>query len=156
MNRTALTNKNVLAGLFFIAVAVVFGISASALPMGTFGRMGPGYMPIILASLLGLLGALLVVRSFMTEVAGPDTTPAKPPLRAIVLILGAAFAFAVTVKPLGFLPATIITLLLTIAAGNRLNIVGAFVLTAVLTASSWAVFILGLNLHWPLLGTWFR
>jgi hypothetical protein len=160
MNRTALANKHVLSGLFFIAVAVVFGVSASALRLGTFGRMGPGYLPMILTVLLALLGAILIGRTLLARAAGTDSesdyVTGSPPIRALLLVLGATLVFALTVKPLGFLPATVLALLLSIVASKRLGIVGAVVLTGALTASAWLIFTVGLGLYWPLLGPWLR
>lgn len=160
MSKTRLAHKDFLTGLFFVLIAVVFAATASTLQMGTFGRMGPGYFPVILAILLGLLGLLLILRTFLAHAASADdrsdSVLHQPPLRALVFILGAALAFAATVKPLGFVPATVIALLLSIAASKRHGVVGGLVLTAALTAGAWGVFIVGLGLPWPLLGTWFR
>ena len=50
--------------LFFGLVAVVV---ARDYPMGTAGRMGPAYFPTMLGSLLILIGAIAVIRSFLHD-----------------------------------------------------------------------------------------
>ena len=44
------------AGLIFLVVGVGAAVIARDYPMGTGGRMGPGYFPFVLSSLLALLG----------------------------------------------------------------------------------------------------
>lgn len=44
-------------GLLFIVISLVFGVSSLVtLPLGTFASMGPGSFPLLLSSLLLLLG----------------------------------------------------------------------------------------------------
>src|SRR5499426_1943943 len=48
-----------------IAVALFAFWQAADLPIGTLGSVGPGMLPMSLAVLFGLLGALLVLDSFL-------------------------------------------------------------------------------------------
>src|SRR5690349_8903814 len=93
--------KDLLAGLLFIAIGALFGISALGLPLGTAFRMGPGYFPAVLCGLLILIGAILAIRSF-----GREGTPlGGVPWRALLLILPAAVIFGYGVRGLGLVPA---------------------------------------------------
>jgi hypothetical protein len=65
-------------------------------------------------------------------------------------------AFALTVKPLGFLPATVLAILFSIAAHRSHRMRSAVLVTVVLTVSAWAIFVVGLGVEWPLLGSWFH
>jgi hypothetical protein len=65
--------------------------------MGTAARMGPGFFPFLLASILGLLGFTLAVRSLFTR----ETKMEGFFLRPTILILGAVLAFAILVEPFG-------------------------------------------------------
>jgi hypothetical protein len=62
-----LTNRNLLKGLFLIAIALIFGLTSLRYPMGSLGRAGPGLFPLIVSSLLFLLGVATVVRALFTE-----------------------------------------------------------------------------------------
>lgn len=62
-----LTNRNLLKGLFLIAIALVFGLTSMRYPMGSLGRAGPGLFPLIVSSLLFLLGVATVIRALLTE-----------------------------------------------------------------------------------------
>ncbi|MCZ0962796.1 tripartite tricarboxylate transporter TctB family protein, partial [Paracoccus benzoatiresistens] len=56
-------DTDIVAGLFFMALAAFFGWQALGLEMGTSIRMGPGYFPIVLSGLLFLLGAVILFKA---------------------------------------------------------------------------------------------
>jgi len=142
--------KDFLSGVFFVGVAGVFAFSVSGLPIGSSTRMGPGYFPLILTGALALLGVVLIVRGLRTR----DTAPTPVHWRALLLIVGAAVVFGVVVRPLGFLPAVGLTVLLATLASMRYGPATSITVTAVLVVFCWLVFSLGLGLPWPLLGHW--
>src|SRR5262249_56544647 len=57
--------QDFVGGLAVIAVALFAFWQAADLQIGTLGGIGPGMLPKSLAVLFGLLGALLVVDSFL-------------------------------------------------------------------------------------------
>lgn len=60
-------NRNLLRGLFLIAIALAFGLAALHYPVGDFSRAGPGLFPVVVSSLLLLVGVITVIRSFFVE-----------------------------------------------------------------------------------------
>ena len=85
------------AGLAFIFFSLVTLKISHSYPMGTAARMGPGFFPFLLASILGLLCFTLAVRSLFTS----ETKMEGFFLRPTILILGAVLAFAILVEPFG-------------------------------------------------------
>jgi hypothetical protein len=65
-----MNNRNLVKGLFLIAISLVFGLGSFRYPMGAFARAGPGLFPLLVSSLLLLLGVVMVARSFLGERAG--------------------------------------------------------------------------------------
>ena len=59
--------KDFWSGIMFLAFAAVALLAARHYSLGSRGRMGPGYFPILLGTVLAGLGLILVVRSFVTE-----------------------------------------------------------------------------------------
>lgn len=59
--------KDFWAGVLFIAVGLGTVIIASNYPMGTAARMGPGYFPRALGSLLMILGAFSALRGLRKQ-----------------------------------------------------------------------------------------
>ena len=59
--------KDFLSGLLFMLAGVAFAWAASHYSIGNAGHMGPGYFPVLLGVLLGLLGGLLVFKALVFE-----------------------------------------------------------------------------------------
>src|SRR5258706_11084081 len=57
--------KDFWSGVMFCGFAATALAAARGYSLGSAGRMGPGYFPLLLASLLGALGAVLIGRSIL-------------------------------------------------------------------------------------------
>jgi tripartite tricarboxylate transporter TctB family protein len=62
-----MNDRNLLRGLFIMAVSLVFGLASLRYPMGEFSRAGPGLFPLMVSCLLFLIGLITVVRSRFVE-----------------------------------------------------------------------------------------
>ena len=62
-----MNNTNLVRGLVLMAVALVFGLGALNYPLGQLSRSGPGMFPLIVSSMLFLIGVISVVRSFFVK-----------------------------------------------------------------------------------------
>lgn len=62
--------QDFLAGLFFLALGIGFGWVASRHPLGEAADMGPGYVPLLLGLLLGVLGLLILFKALTFEALG--------------------------------------------------------------------------------------
>ena len=58
-----MNDRNLIRGLFLMAISLAFGLTAMRYPIGEFGRAGPGLFPLMVASLLFLIAVITVVRS---------------------------------------------------------------------------------------------
>jgi hypothetical protein len=58
-------------GLLFIAAVWFSRIQAYGLELGTAFRMGPGYFPLVLASVLILLGAIVIIQALPASNMSP-------------------------------------------------------------------------------------
>jgi putative tricarboxylic transport membrane protein len=54
--------KDLLTGLLFLTVGAIFGISSWQLSVGTSDEMGPGYFPLLISSVLVVVGMILIVK----------------------------------------------------------------------------------------------
>lgn len=143
--------KNFIVGLIFIGLSLLFGISASGLQMGTPGRMGPGYFPLMLSIALGLLGIVVLIVGLRKD--GDRPTGAN--IRGTILVTAAVVVFALAIRPLGLIPTVIASSLLFSLAGHEFRPVSAIVASLVLALGSWAVFIVGLRMPWTPFGSLF-
>ena len=59
--------KDFWSGLMFCGFAVAAILAARGYSLGTAGKMGPGYFPLLLGGVLGVLGLILVGRSLALD-----------------------------------------------------------------------------------------
>jgi NADH:ubiquinone oxidoreductase subunit K len=85
-----MNDQNLVKGLFLMAISLVFGLAALRYPIGQFSRAGPGLFPLLVSSLLFLIGLITVARSRFVE-----RMPLGFNLRNIALILASLCGFAV-------------------------------------------------------------
>lgn len=142
-------SKELALGFFYIATALVFLFQAVKLPFGTLSEMNAGYFPAMLAAALILFGIASVVRGVRIAADGPllDANALRP----IVWVTASIIVFAASVRPLGFLVATVLALTLCCFAVGRPKPAPTVVLVVAVTAVSWLIFIVGLGLPWRLL-----
>src|SRR5205807_7957893 len=88
--------KDFWSGVMFCGFAAIALFAVRGYSLGSAGRMGPGYFPLLLASLLGALGMVLIGRSILID--------GEPVARFRVLPLGviatAICLFGVLIEPL--------------------------------------------------------
>ena len=85
-----MNNRHLLRGLFLIALSLAFGLGALQYRLGTFDRAGPGLFPLLVSSLLLLIGVATVIRSRFLE-----RLPVEFNYRNIAIILASLCGFAV-------------------------------------------------------------
>jgi hypothetical protein len=146
--------RDILSGLIFVGIGLAFGIAAAGYEIGTAFRMGPGYFPIVLASVMVLLGAAIVVKGLLS------TSPEEPmgvlPWRGGVLLLGSVVFFGATLRGLGLVPCLLIVVFASSMASRRNTPASAAILALCLTLFCIAIFTYALGLPLPLLGPWVR
>lgn len=78
------------AGLVFIAVALLLAWENGAYPVGSLSEPGPGYMPLMLAGSLGVFGLLIALRGAGSPLL--DTIDWTEGKRGIVLLIACGVA----------------------------------------------------------------
>jgi Tripartite tricarboxylate transporter TctB family len=156
-------NKNVASGLLLIAIGAFFAWSGRNLTISDVSNMGPGYFPMVLSSILVLLGLIVLVSS-PKAVAGPAvleedepiSEPGDVPWRGVILLTVALLFFGLLVRPLGLGPALGGAVALSALASRKWRALPTLIMTAVMVACGWAVFIKLLGMPVPFLGPWLR
>lgn len=142
--------KDFATGLLFLAFGAVAVGGGSRYPMGTISDMGPGYFPVLLGGLLVGLAAILIGRSFRA----PPVRIGHIAWRPILLVSLASAAFALTVRPLGLMPALTISSLIAALADPANRLRTALILALLLAAGCSLIFVTLLGQPIPLLGRW--
>jgi putative tricarboxylic transport membrane protein len=140
--------KDFWSGVMFCGFAAVGILAARGYSLGTAGKMGPGYFPLMLGGVLAVLGGILIARSVVLD-GEPLPRIHVVPLSVIAL---AVCLFGLLIEPLGLVVALAVLTVLSAWAGPQFRLTETVALTAVLIAFSIGVFAYALGLPlaiWP-------
>ncbi|HEX2553218.1 MAG TPA: tripartite tricarboxylate transporter TctB family protein [Microvirga sp.] len=143
-------NKGFWSGLVFIGVGAATITVAVDYRLGSALRMGPGYFPSLLGGVLILLGILVLAKALKN----PEPVEGRWSLRALVLLPLSLVLFGLLMERAGFVPALVVLVVGSSAAGEEFNVLEALLLAGVLTFGAVAVFIWGIGLPFPLVAGW--
>jgi putative tricarboxylic transport membrane protein len=140
-------NKDAWAGLLLIAVGAGAILVARDYPFGTALRMGPGYFPVMLGALLILFGLAILAAGLRRgeRIAGSWS------LRALFVLPLSLILFGLLMQHAGFVPAMLVLIFGSAAAGSEFRFVEVLLFALALTALAVVVFVWGLGLPYPLL-----
>ncbi len=143
--------KDFWAGLIYIVIGLGAFYIALDYEMGTAVRMGPGYFPRVLGIVLALIGLAALVRSFLR----PGEAVGRMAWRAALLVLGATAVFGLLVRGAGLVLSLFVLVLVSACASKQFRLPSTVLLAAGLAVFSALVFLKGLGIPLPLLGSWF-
>jgi len=112
--------------------------------IGTIARMGPGFFPVSLGLTLAVLGVLVALPALFRE--GPRIQPAWKTLALVMLSL---VLFSLTLKTLGVIFATMLAVVLSSMADRSISWKNRGILCVGVAATTYVIFILGLNMVLP-------
>jgi hypothetical protein len=143
--------KDLWAGLLYIAFGAAALLIGADYKVGTAGRMGPGYFPKALAWLLIGIGVVAMARAFLVK-GGPITGIAW---KQMGFVLAGTALFGWLLTRAGLIVALLALVLVSAAASREFRFdwraTGGLVLLIAFCA---LVFVKGLGVPMPLLGTW--
>jgi len=139
-----------------MGMGTVFASGALGYKLGSAGRMGPGYFPLILASLMILLGVIITFKALMVRTESGDRIGgwAWKPL-VFVLLSNLAFGVllgglpSIKLPPAGLIAGIYVLTIIASLAGRRFKLRDVLILATVLAAISYVTFIALLNLLMP-------
>ncbi len=149
MNR--FLSKDFLSGLMFIAFGLVALYFGRKLAMGTAVRMGPGYVPHMLAYIMMGLGFLITIVALVTASEPVEAPKWKP----ITLVTIGIVIFALLFERAGLFPALVALILIASAGGEEFKLSEVLANIAVLTVLCVIVFKVGLSMNISIIrGVW--
>jgi Tripartite tricarboxylate transporter TctB family len=107
-------DRDVIAGLIFLAVAVVFLNASLGLQQGRAVEMGPGYLPTLVSGLLLILAVVLIGNAIRVRSATFDGLE----LKEIGLVAAAIVLFGLLIRPAGLITATSAVVVSSFAASD--------------------------------------
>jgi hypothetical protein len=140
------------AGAIYLALATAVLWIGRNYSTGSSARMGPGYFPMALGGLLALFGIASVVRSFIRPGEPVEAFVWRP----LVLVLGSVVLFGLLLERAGVLIALPLMIVVAAMASrySRVDVKSVAALAGIV-AFCVLVFVKGLGVPMPLLGSWF-
>ena len=146
MKLDLVNNKDFLAGLLMISVGAIAFYMALDYPFGSALRMGPGYFPRVLAGILMTFGLYVMIRGIKSG----EKVEGAWGWKALAMITLAFVVFGWLMDRIGMIPSLVIMFFLAAFAGHQFRWLEVTILTVLMTAFAWAVFIWGLGLPYRL------
>ncbi|KWT79200.1 MULTISPECIES: tripartite tricarboxylate transporter TctB family protein [unclassified Variovorax] len=153
------SQKDFFAGLMFTIVGIAFAWGATTYNVGTGARMGPGYFPLMLGILLGILGIIVIFTALTIETVDGEPV-GKIAWRPLAFIIGSNLIFGILLGGLpsiglpamGLIAAIYALVLVAGLAGEHYSLKASLVLATILAVGSYVAFVVLLKLQfqvWP-------
>jgi len=137
--------QDIAGGVLMSALGLFFVYFSRKLEFGTGAAMGPGYFPTVLGWVLALLGVLIAAPALRRH-----GEPVVIRWKNLVFVLGSVVLFALTLKPLGLIGATLLSALLASVADNEITWRTRILMAVGLAIITALVFVGGLGMILPL------
>ena len=151
MSQLIRNGKDFWIGVVYVAFGSAAIIVSRNYGMGTALKMGPSYFPTILGGLLIVIGAISLIRSFIK----PGTPFGTFAFKGLLLITVSIILFGFIVRGAGLVIALPLLVIISSCASMRFRWKYSLVLAAGLTIFCILVFLKGLGVPLPILGSWF-
>ncbi len=135
--------KDFLSGAMFIAFGLLALYFGQNLALGTTVRMGPGYVPRMLALIMMSLGGLICVVALFTKGEPVEGIKWKP----ITLVTIGIVCFALLFERAGLLPALIVLVVVSSLGGEEFKLTEVIGNVVVLAIICTVVFKIGLGMN---------
>lgn len=133
---------DLLAGIFLLVFAGLAWWFGQSLKFGTAFRMGPGFVPMLLAWTMGAFGIALIAMGLLHRGPALEAWRLKP----MALVLGAMIVFGLTIESLGLLIATTLAVFIAGIAAPGFRLREVILLAIALAVGSVLLFPMALNL----------
>ena len=150
------SQKDFYSGLLYTVVGAAFAYGATSYNIGTGARMGPGYFPLLLGTILAIIGGIILFKALVVETPTGDRVGswAWKPLSFIIagnLLFGVLLGGLPSIKfpAMGLIVAIYGTTLVVSMAGDKFKLKEVLVLATVLSVLSYLAFIVLLKLQFP-------
>ena len=143
--------KDFWTGIIYVFFGVAAIVIARDYGMGTPRKMGPAFFPVILSVLLVVIGIVSLIRSFVR----PGTPVGRLTFRGTLLVTGATVLFGVIIRGAGMLIAMPLLVIVSSYASRHFGWRTSIFLAIGITAFCILIFLKGLGIPLPIVGSWF-
>jgi hypothetical protein len=143
--------KDFWSGIIYLFFGTGAFIIARDYPMGTALKMGPSYFPSILSVLLVLVGIISVIRSLIR----PGSPVGTFAFKGLLLVIVSTVIFGLLLRSAGLIIALPVMVIISAYGSMYFRWPTAIAMAVGLTVFCVLIFLKGLGVPLPLLGSWF-
>lgn len=132
---------NCIGSALLLALGLFFVFGSIEMEIGTARRMGPGYFPLVLGSLVSFLAVISIIVSFLEE-----TRIQRIDIRSFAAVSAGVAAFALVTPQFGLVPAAFLSVLASSLADSRMSFLLKIILAVGMSLAVWLIFIIALQL----------
>lgn len=145
-----LKNKDLIAGLMFVVIGVIFFVGAANYQLGTAARMGPGWFPRALGGIMTFLGILIAGVGLKNQAVWAATQGIGWTWKPVIILTAAVVLFGFALPTLGMVIAIILLTMISGFAAHDKNYKELAMITVIMCLFCAAVFVWGLKLQMKL------
>jgi hypothetical protein len=150
------SQKDFFSGLMFTVVGASFAYGATSYSIGSGGRMGPGYFPLLLGVILAILGGAIMFKALVVETQDGEKI-GKWAWKPLFFIIAANVLFGILlgglpsmgIPAMGLVAAIFGVTIVASLAGDTFNLKEVLILSVILSIGSYLAFIMLLKLQFP-------
>jgi len=150
------SQKDFFSGLMFTVVGASFAYGATNYSIGTGGRMGPGYFPLLLGVILAILGSAIMFKALVVETQDGEKI-GKWAWKPLFFIIAANVLFGILlgglpsmgIPAMGLVAAIFGVTIVASLAGDSFKLKEVLILSVILSIGSYLAFIMLLKLQFP-------
>ena len=150
------SQKDFFSGLMFTVIGASFAYGATSYSVGSGGRMGPGYFPLLLGIILAILGGAVMFKALVVETPDGEKI-GKWAFKPLVFIIAANLLFGILLgglpsiglPPMGLIAAIFGITIVASLAGDDFRLKEVIGLSVVLSIGSYLAFVVLLKLQFP-------
>ncbi|MEZ5663031.1 MAG: tripartite tricarboxylate transporter TctB family protein [Burkholderiaceae bacterium] len=136
---------DIIGGLVLTALGAFAAIYAQRYEFGELHRMGPGYFPVALGVVVAVLGLFIAVPAFMRR-----GEPIHVEWKTMLLVVASIVVFALTLKVLGLILATMLSVVISSLADKETRWKGRLLIAVGVAVITYLIFSLGLSMVLPI------
>lgn len=137
-----MNNRDLIKGVFLMLIAAAFGIVATTYSVGVLSRGGPGLFPLMVSSILFVIGLIITVRSFFIA-----RVPIDYNFKNIAVVILSLVGFAVLSEYVNMIVGIVFLVFCSTLGGTSYSVVRNIKISAGLIAVAFGFkLFLGLNL----------
>ena len=150
------SQRDFFSGLMFLAAGMAFAIGAKNYHIGDAARMGPGYFPLMLGTVLAILGLAIIFKALTVPTENGDKI-GKFAWKPLTYIISANLLFGVMIgglpsiglPPMGMIAGIFALTIVASLAGDTFKLKEVLVLSTILSVGSYLAFVKLLALQFP-------